>query len=192
MRTLPKPFVAVRAKADTHGTQKPVRVVLHDTESHDAAGITDIQGVYNFWIGQGLGYGAHFVVDASGNVGQGADCDQVCWHVGNYNGGSVGIEQIGFAAFPARAWKVGHLKQLVKVARLLAWLHQKYGIPLTHMTLAEIRASGGGVCTHADVGAAGIDPSGHTDPGPNYPLKMVLWLANRYVRLGGWSKAQPI
>src|SRR5438067_836648 len=96
----------------THGTMTPVRVVLHDTESHDTAGIGDVKGIYDFWHRQGLGYGAHFVVDGEGNVGQGASCKQITWHVGNLNTGSIGIEQVGFASFTKLVWSRQRRKQL--------------------------------------------------------------------------------
>ncbi len=184
-RRILKPWIAVKGSVDVHGRQNPVRVVLHDTESHDAAGITDISGIFNFWKSQGLGYGAHFIVDKDGNVGQGARCRDETWHVGNYNNGSIGIEQVGFASYTELIWKRDRLKQLIKVARLLAWLSVTFDIPLVHSIER-------GVCTHADVGRAGIDPSGHTDPGAGYPLTLVLWLANRYVKRGGWSPEQPV
>lgn len=184
-RTLRKPSVQATCVATPHGSMKPVRVVLHDTESHDTVGISDIKGIYSFWQAQGLGYGAHLVVDADGNTAA-ANCGfgVELWHVGNYNGGSIGIEQIGFAAYGRKDW-LHHEQQVIKVARWCAWFHRVYGIPLEH-SIHE------GICTHADVGAAGIDTSGHTDPGTGYPFDTVIWLANRYVRRGGWSRTQPI
>ncbi len=176
---LRKPRIAVKAKATVHGPMVPVRVVLHDTESHSTAGIEDIQGIYDFWGRQGLGYGAHFVVDKDGNIGQGASCRSMLWHVANYNSGSVGIEQIGYSWFLKAMWRKTDREQLRSVAKLLAFLHKTYHIPL-------VISIDRGVCTHAMVGAAGIDPTGHTDPGKGYPLRFVVWLANRYVRRGGW------
>jgi hypothetical protein len=186
-RVLRKPSVQyVAHNAITHGAMRPVRVVLHDTESHDTKGITDVKGIYDFWVEQGKGYGAHLVIDKDGNTGM-AEPGFVheMWHVGNYNGGSIGIEQIGFASFTKLIWSRAHQKQLIKVARWLAWLHTEYHIPL-------VRSTNHGVCTHWDVGRAGIDNSGHTDPGRGYPMRTILWLANRYVKRGGWSKDQPI
>jgi len=185
-RQMREPSVQYTAQnAITHGAMSIQRVVLHDTESHDTAGITDVKGIYDFWVTQGLDYGAHLVIDKDGNTGMAAlGFGHEMWHVGNFNGGSIGIEQIGFASLTKLVWSRSHQKQLIKVARWLAWIHHVHGVPLTHSLQ--------GVCTHADVGAAGIDTSGHTDPGTNYPLRTVLWLANRYVRRGGWSKTSPI
>lgn len=183
-RRLHKPRIQYRHDGATHGTHIPARIVLHDTESHDVAGIGDIRGIYEFWDRQGLGYGAHFVVDGEGNIGQGASCTKIMWHVGNHNTGSIGIEQVGFASFTTFMWNRNKRAQTIKVARLLAWLSVHYQIPLVIDT--DI-----GVCTHAMLSRqdsrAGIENSGHSDPGTGYPLAFVLWLARRYVRLGGWS-----
>jgi hypothetical protein len=111
----PKPWV--------HGSHRPVRIVLHDTESHDTAGVADIRGVFSFWHTQKnpdgtlAKFGAHFVVDKDGNVGRGADPTQIQWHTTNLNTGSIGIEQIGVAAFPNLLWRRQRRKQLYAVAR---------------------------------------------------------------------------
>lgn len=174
------------ARPWTHGTQRPVRVVLHDTESHDTAGLADIAGIFNFWHTQKnpdgtlAKYGAHFVVDSVGNVGRGGDADQIQWHVGNLNTGSIGIEQVGFASFSKLVWKRKRRKQLYAVARILAWAHGEYGIPLKVQSNPQMP----GITTHALVGKAGIDPSGHTDPGPGYPLGFVVTLAKMMQRVG--------
>ena len=161
-----KPSVqfATRTMA-THGEHKPMRVVLHDTESHDHAGIGDIKGIFDFWKRQGLGYGAHLVIDKSGNTGQGCMFKSIAWHVEGHNTGSIGIEQSGFARFTPKAWYLRR-RQLRKVAEWLAYLSQSAGIPLVH-SMAH------GVCTHADF------HGGHTDPGSGYPLKHVLRMARR-------------
>lgn len=169
-----------------HGSHKPVRIVLHDTESHDTVGIQDIAGIFNFWHtqknpdGSLAKYGAHFVVDADGNVGEGGRPDRIQWHTGNLNTGSIGVEQIGFARFSRLVWKRRRRQQLYAVARLCAWAHGEYGIPLK---VADNPQSPG-ITTHALVGAAGIDTSGHTDPGPGYPLGFVVTLAKMMVRIG--------
>jgi len=176
--TDPKPWV--------HGTQRPVRIVLHDTESHDTVGIADIRGVFHFWHTQRnpdgtlAQFGAHFVVDKAGHVGRGADPTQIQWHVTNLNTGSIGIEQIGIATFPNLLWRRQRRKQLYAVARIIAWAHGRYGIPMRVRRDPRLP----GVTTHRRVGIAGIDPSGHTDPGPHYPLHLVIFLARMIQRIG--------
>lgn len=187
-RHVHKPPILVKdPKPWTHGSMRPVRIVLHDTESHDTAGISDISGIFSFWhtqknpTGPGLAkYGAHFVVDGDGNVGEGGQPDQIQYHVGNLNTGSIGIEQIGFASFTRLLWKRKRRKQLYAVARLCAWAHGEYGIPLK----VPANPQSPGITTHARVGAAGIDPSGHTDPGAGYPLKFMVTLAKMMQKIG--------
>lgn len=185
-RVLLPPISVTDPKPWVHGTHKPVRIVLHDTESHDTAGVAEIRGVFNFWHTQKnpdgtlAKYGAHFVVDRNGNVGRGGDPTQIQWHVTNLNTGSIGIEQIGFATFRNLVWRRKRRKQLYAVARIIAWAHGRYGIPIRVRHDPRLP----GVTTHRRVGLAGIDPSGHTDPGPHYPLGFVIFLAKMIQRIG--------
>lgn len=174
MDTVRKPHISVdyRGSMAVHGRQVPQRIVLHSTESYDAPGTRDIVGIFEFWRRQGRGFGAHYVVDAGGYVGQGASPAEIAWHVRGHNTGSVGIEQIGFARFARLRW-LGRRAQLDKVAKLIAWMSTEYDIPIVHDTRR-------GVCLHRD-----FPDSGHTDPGPWYPLSSVLWRA-RWYRRRGW------
>lgn len=186
-RKVHKPPIAVQdPRPWEHGDHTPVRIVLHDTESHDTAGLSDIAGIFEFWHTQKLSdgslaqYGAHFVVDGDGNVGEGGRPDKIQWHVGGLNTGSIGIEQIGFASFTRMLWKRKRRQQLYAVARLCAWAHGEYGIPLK----VPKNPQSPGITTHARVGAAGIDTSGHTDPGAGYPLRFMVGLAKMMQKIG--------
>jgi N-acetylmuramoyl-L-alanine amidase-like protein len=170
-----------------HGAMTPARVVLHDTECHDAAGISEIKGVVGFWMqtSQPNRLGAHFIVDADGNVGQCGEPTQLLYHVGGLNTGSIGIEQIGFAAFTEKDW-LARPHQLDKVARLLAWIHREYQIPLEVPAKQGASQANRGVMTHAMVSRFESASEGHTDPGSGYPLAHVLGIAKAYVAAGGW------
>lgn len=186
-----KPSIAYHAPAGalTHGDMgRPERVILHDTECHDAAGISEIEGVVGYWIRGADKLGSHFIVDADGNVGQCGEPTELMYHTGGLNTGSVGIEQIGFASFTEKDWSARH-DQLTKVAKLLAWLHTEYKIPL------EVPAQQGdgklmpGVMTHAMVSRFEPASEGHTDPGAGYPLGQVLAIAKAFVAAKGWPRA---
>lgn len=177
-----KPTIQVHAPpgALTHGSMgTPVRVVLHDTESHDVPGNLDLQGIINFWMGGPDKLGAHFIVDGEGNIAQCGDPTQLMFHTGGANTGSVGIEQVGFAKFTKREW-LARPDQLTKVARLLAWLNDEYHIPLRKSTV-------NGVSTHAMQSAIHPESQGHTDPGANYPFDEVLGMAQQIKSAGGWA-----
>lgn len=148
---------------------------MHDTESHDAAGIRDLEGICNFWHSQGLGYGAHIIVDKDANSALCANPNRVCWHVAHRNTDAVGIEIIGYARFTPNLWWLRD-KQLHKVARWLAYLSKEYGIPLK----ADPER---GITTHAE--QSRIFGGTHTDPGRGFPFKHVLRLAEGY-RAEGW------
>lgn len=176
-----KPTIQYHAPkgALTHGNMgNPVRVVLHDTESHEVKGIGDIQGIISFWQRTPDLLGAHFIVDQEGNIGQAGEPTELMYHTGGANTGSVGIEQINFASSTKQQWE-SHPDQLIKVAKLLAWLHTEYHIPLRVSTIS-------GVSTHAMQSKIHPESQGHTDPGVNYPLEEVLDLARGYVAAGGW------
>lgn len=187
-----KPKINVRNPSpQVHGSMTPMRVVLHDTESHDVAGLSDITAIYSFWVKQGLGYDAHFIVDAEGNIGQSGTIDDLFYHVGGLNTGSIGIEQVGFASLAKLAWSKKRRRQVFAVAHLLAWLNTEHGIPLRFLSGPGIYSSG--VTTHAEVSKLEAASEGHTDPGANYPVKFVLWLARRIVMVGfKTEKAQAL
>jgi N-acetyl-anhydromuramyl-L-alanine amidase AmpD len=158
-----KPYIHVdrRAQGNTHGSQRPWRVILHSTESHDRAGNADIIGVLKYLEGTSDGLGIHFVVDREGRVGQGASVLRLCYHARGANTDSVGIEMIGFAKFSVKTW-YRRRRQLKKVARLLAYLSIRFDIPLKRSTTH-------GVCLHRDFPAGG-----HWDPGYGFPTRRVL------------------
>ena len=173
----PRTDVDCRGLVQDHGPHTPVRVVLHDTESYDRVGVSDIRGIAEFFQRQGLGYGSHLVIDLEGKTGRLVDDDRIGWHVGGANTGSLGIEQIGFGRFRRADW-AKRPAQLEKVARWLAWWSKRWGIPLT-------LATGRGVCTHAMMSALHPESGGHTDPGFGYPLADVIARA-RVLKKTGW------
>jgi hypothetical protein len=171
----PRVDLDARGRIATHGNHHPVRVVLHDTESHDGAGLRDLAGIVQFWQRQNLGYGAHVIVDKDANSALCANGDRICWHTSRRNTGSIGIEIIGFARFSPSLW-FARPKQLHKVARWLAYYNFEYGIPL--------RASPQhGITTHRE--QSKLYGGSHWDPGFFFPFNYVLRLARKY-RKEGW------
>jgi hypothetical protein len=165
----------------THGNMgNPFGVVLHDTESHEVVGIGDIKGIVSFWERTPDKLGAHFIVDQEGNIAQCGEPDELMFHCGGANTGRVGIEQINFASSTKHQWE-SHPDQLIKVAKLLAWLHTEYGIPLRVSTVT-------GISTHAMQSKIHPESQGHTDPGAGYPLDEVIAIAKGFVTAGGWPK----
>lgn len=173
-RTVKRPSVELdaRGKVETHGHHDLVRGIWHDTESHDFAGIQDLQGIVNFWNRQGKGYGAHVIIDKDGNSALCANPNEITWHTGLRNTGSWGMELVGLARFSTHLWVVRY-KQLQKAAKWMAWLNLEFDVPLRF----DIE--------HGWSGHRNQPRQFHTDPGLFFPKAMVLRWANGY-RENGW------
>lgn len=174
----PRIDLDARGRIQTHGKMTPIRGDWHTTECGDATGITELEGVVGFWERQGLGYGAHVIIDKDGNSALCSDLDQVTWHTENRNTGMIGIELIGFARFVPKIWWARRT-QLDKLARWIAWINKEYGIPIRFSTSSAWSG-------HIDQTIAYNLPSGHTDPGKWFPKGYVLRLARKY-RKQGWD-----
>lgn len=175
MKRVRRPLVQLDAqgRVQSHGAHTPLRGIWHTTESHDAPSIRDLEGIVSFWQRQKKGYGAHVIIDKSGNSALCVPPEKIAWHTGSRNTGSIGIELIGFARFVPKVWFVRR-RQLHKLARWMAWLNLAYDIPLVF----DVERGWSG---HVD------QPNqDHWDPGPGFPRKHVLRLAVKY-RSEGWS-----
>ena len=182
MRLLPvrRPFervkLSVRNQSSRNGASITL-IVLHDTESHNAAGDSDLKAIGAWFDNPAAQASSHVCVDAEGRSAQYVADDRKAWHCVAYNSESLGIEQIGFAT--QAAWPEDQLK---KVAKYLAYWSKKYGIPLDRPgAVANGDVLRRGVVTHSMLGAAG---GGHHDPGAAYPLEHVLHMARYYLRRG--------
>lgn len=190
---LHKPHIAYRVPGSQFsiGRMTPERIVLHTTETGKLSDppLADIHAVVNGWLATPLPgrLGAQFIVDGHGNIGQTAKATEITQHTGGFNTGSIGIEQVAFASFTARDW-ANRPMQLEKVARLIAYLHTRYRIPIEHTHATECGVAGAGVLTHADCSRVCSLSEGHTDPGEAYPLAAVLARAHAIALHGGWSR----
>lgn len=160
---------------------RPRLIVLHDTESHDYRGITDIKGIGNFFNNPRTNASSHVCVDGDGHSGQFVPDEHKAWHCMGYNSVSLGIEQIGLASFGKKTW-LGRRAQLRKTAQYIAYWSKKYDIPIRRGIVSNGRIIRSGVVTHAQLGSIG---GGHHDPGRWYPTALVRGLA-RYYRRRGW------
>jgi len=173
--------VNVRNKSSRNG-QKPVLIVLHDTESHDYPGLVDLRAIGAWFDNPKSQASSHVCVDGTGISAQYVPDGAKAWHCKSFNSISLGIEQIGYATFTQAMWNRNDRAQLKKVAKYIAYWSKEYGIPIRQ---GEVSRSGAvtrsGVVTHAQLGLLG---GGHHDPGPNYPFSAVLLAARYYLRRG--------
>ena len=134
-------------------------VAIHDIEGSVQDALTVFQNPES-------GVSIHYIVDQDGTVYQMLHEKDIAFHVGNfwYNRHSIGIEHAGFAA-TGFLWY--NAAEYLGSARLVAYLAQKYGIPIDHDH----------IISHGMVPSPTLAGSpNHVDPGP-------YWLWDFYLNL---------
>lgn len=176
-----------------HGRHAKDMVVLHETVSGDYPGFQDILSVARYMPRNGLGI--HAIIDKEGHLAWDVHGDtHLLYHCasngGNINSRSIGIEQVSRVMIDRkdnlgrfRVW-MERDRQLVKTAKLLAYLHRTHRIPLQY---TEGRKPG--ITTHWQISKTYNVEGGHWDCWPRhkggyYPVLYVVHLARHYHRLG--------
>jgi N-acetyl-anhydromuramyl-L-alanine amidase AmpD len=155
-------FVLSVPNQSARAVRTPTLIVLHTTESSQAAGVADLRAIGAWFSNPRAQASSHVCVDGDGNSAQFVADARKAWAQASYNSIALSIEQIGRASqgeFPDA--------QLHKTAQYIAYWSRKYGIPIR-------KSTSHGVCQHKDLGVAG---GGHVDCGPKYPFDKVLALA---------------
>jgi len=124
---------------------------------------------------------AHYNISRTGDVCQMVDDDKKCYHAGNYNSRSIGIEhEVYIGGWPVKTMN-GKVKappypadefpdaMLQASARVVAALCSKYKIPISR----------GNIIGHSEVPGAT-----HTDPGVLFPWSRYMELVDDAVRQG--------
>lgn len=137
-------------------------VILHV----DAGNATSLFGWFS---NANSGSSSHFFVKRDGSIEQYVDADVIAWTSGEGNARSVGVETQGYGA---GTWTA---EQCESLAKIIAWAHTTYGVPLTAMS--DSKTTTKGIGWHR----LGIDG--------NWPNNL---LGGRLQRGGGesWSKAR--
>ena len=151
----------------------PLLLVLHTTENDCAPGVA--AAVARYFAAPSTQASAHYVVGPDAVYQCVADTDRA-WHVGaRGNPRSIGVEQTGRARFSAAEWQGAEAQaMLARVVALLAALCRRWGIPPVVIEGPALAASGAsGITTHAAIAAA-LGGTTHWDPGPAYPLDVVV------------------
>ena len=158
-------------------------IVMHDGEVADGDRAAEIIG--RVFESPSAGGSAHYGADNS-SLQQYLSLDRIPWGAPPLNTTGIHIEQAGLARYSRHDWLAGYMPMLLRVAELLAWLYGHYRVPLVHLSDDALRILGptprdpAGVVTHAQVTEV-FRQSDHTDPGPGYPLDMVLLAARAMV-----------
>jgi len=161
-------------------------VILHDTEGGTASSIA------SYFHGRTAGGSAHLVVDDN-------QCHRclpngvVPWGAIGANHNGLHIEHCVYACWSERGW-MKHIKMLRRSAWKASGMCINYKIPARYSKAADLRAGRKGISTHAQVSMA-FPGSGHTDPGPNFPIYLYIMLVRYYIakrRVAGWPCSRRV
>lgn len=183
-RNVRRPYERIKRTVRNNGGPRngaPRTIVLHTTEGHDRPGISDLDGLGDFFDNPSVKASSHVAVDGEGYSARYVPDDLKAWTQANYNGSALSIEQVGFAKWSRWFWRNRRDAQLKKVAKYIAYWSKKYDIPIRKGKASGGRVTRSGILRHSELGAAG---GGHSDPGKGYPLHTVLSLARKYKRTG--------
>ena len=163
-------------------------IVLHTTETPDRPGFADLARLARYFVRARKS--AHVANDGQGYSSRMVDDDRSAYHATYWNISTLGIEQVGHAAFGDEAW-LARPVQLESTARWIAHWAARYRIPIRRCEVTGLRYNRRrrvvagvivkrGICSHGQV-----DPRNRTDPGRDYPWDAVLERARAIVAEAG-------
>jgi N-acetyl-anhydromuramyl-L-alanine amidase AmpD len=162
--------------AAAHGgpLTKAAFVVIHCTESDNAAGTAEALAGPGWFGGPKAGTSAHRIFDRDSGVEM-VRVSTVAYHAGP-GGNSYGrsYELCGRASWSAEKWREEpQLAMLRAAAPYIAADLRDLNAPARWLSVAQVAARAGGMCTHNDVRLA-LGGTTHSDPGPNFPYAELL------------------
>jgi N-acetyl-anhydromuramyl-L-alanine amidase AmpD len=155
----------------------PLLIVIHSAETSER--VATAENIANWFrtMPENPKASAHYVVDAD-TVLQCVPELSVAYHArgGVTNLCAIGIELAGRASQTREQWLDEYGVRMLRLCRtLLCDISYRLGIPLTVVDERELTAhKARGVTTHAAITRAWRVPGGHTDPGPNFPMDVLL------------------
>lgn len=166
----------------------PRLIVIHTMEAPEDANraLSTALWVRDSGGGDARQVSTHFTVDDQAAIRCVLDEHVAFTEGAPWNDFGLSIEQAGYAAQDAGDWQDAYsVAQRRLVARIVAAWCEKHGIPPVFVdvgTLAAEWRTVRGVTTHAAIARASqtpalkaiYTPGNHTDPGPNYPMDMLL------------------
>jgi N-acetyl-anhydromuramyl-L-alanine amidase AmpD len=149
-------------------------IVIHTTEGSAHATSAEDGAAYDARRTDGTS--THFFHDSSSTV-QCVRTEDIA-HTARTQGNLRGIhhELCARTAWTDTQWATEYARaMLARAARQAARDAKKWGIPVRHLTVAQVADGQKGFCSHWDITRAFPQDGGtHTDPGPNFPWSNFL------------------
>lgn len=122
---------------------------------------------------------AHYMVD-NDSIIQGVFDRDVAYAAPGANSDGIQIEHAGYSAQGAAGWGDAYSVAMLDLsARLAAHLCVKHGIPIRHLSDAQLRAGEPGLIGHVQASRV-YRLSDHGDPGPDFPWDSYINLIRHY------------
>lgn len=180
-----------RVRHDYHakrqsGTRPASRItyfVIHDSEAPNPTGAAEGVGAF-FQSGSAQG-STHYGVDTNSTQQYLGDL-VIPWGAPPINTSGLHVECAGVARLDRSSWLTQYGPMFARLGWLAASRCKRYGIPIRLLHANDLVRIGtdpaqgrGGITTHAAISAA-FHKSTHTDPGPGFPIDLVMIHAKRY------------
>lgn len=160
-------------------TGKVLHIVIHTMEAPE--GPSTAENIANYFKTPGLQASAHYCIDNNSTI-QCVRLADTAWACPGYNASGIQYEHAGYAAQTAKQWQDDYSQAMLhRSAKQAAIDAAHYGIPVRHLTIAQVRARNvSGFMGHRDATYAGVGGNTHTDPGVNFPWSQYLSLVKHY------------
>ena len=167
----PRPEIStnVRNQSSRNGV-RPRLIVIHTTESHNRAGLSDIRGIISWFDNPRSQASSHVVNDGEGHDARLVPDSRKAWTQGAFNAVSLSIEQVGHARTSGEEWARRYRRQLDNTALWVAYWSRRWGIPIRRGATRGCGVVRSGVVSHDQLGCG----NDHTDPGRGYPWSYML------------------
>lgn len=151
-------------------------IVVHDSEADLPT--TGAEAVGRYFESKAAQGSTHFGVDNDTTQRYLPD-NAIAWGAPGANTTGIHIEFMGKASHSRAKWLSHHGLMFKRGGWLIAHLAKKYGVPIKLLTVTEIKAGQKGIVTHALLTKA-LRRGTHTDPGPGFPMDLLLSYARYY------------
>jgi N-acetyl-anhydromuramyl-L-alanine amidase AmpD len=164
------PVIRSKYYGNTNG--RSVRlVVIHDMEAPEGA--STAENVARYFAGGSVKASAHLCID-NNSIVRCVDDNDVAYAAPGANNDGIQLELAGYGRQTQAQWLDNYSKGVLEnAAKATAQYCLKYGLPVTHISNAELAAGRKGIIGHVQASQV-YKKSDHSDPGSGFPWTYFL------------------